>query len=57
MLQSEQEKGLSHLTGKWMGIATLQRAMISAGVNIFVNEHTDKYISTHCKVCSSSTHF
>uniref|UniRef100_UPI003AAC0044 dynein axonemal intermediate chain 7 n=1 Tax=Centroberyx gerrardi TaxID=166262 RepID=UPI003AAC0044 len=46
MLQSEQEKGLSHFLGKWMSGPALQRAMVSAGINIFVNEHTDKYVST-----------
>lgn len=51
MLQSEQEKGLSHLTGKWMSGPALQKAMVSAGINIFVNEHTDKYVATFGKVC------
>ncbi|XP_070847717.1 dynein axonemal intermediate chain 7 [Chaetodon trifascialis] len=46
MLQSEQERGLSHLIGKWMSGPALQRAMLNAGINIFVNEYTDKYIST-----------
>ncbi|XP_034019519.1 protein CASC1 isoform X2 [Thalassophryne amazonica] len=46
MLQSEHEKRLSHLTGKWMSGAAMQRAIVHAGINIFVNEHTDKYIST-----------
>ncbi|XP_029902303.1 dynein axonemal intermediate chain 7 [Myripristis murdjan] len=46
MLQSEQDKGLSHLQGKWMGGPALQRAMVNAGINIFVNEYTDKYVST-----------
>ncbi|XP_067346496.1 dynein axonemal intermediate chain 7 isoform X1 [Channa argus] len=49
MLQSEQEKGLSHLTEKWMSSSALQRAMINAGINIFVNEYTDQYISSCCK--------
>ncbi|KAM6896104.1 dynein axonemal intermediate chain 7 [Lycodopsis pacificus] len=46
MLQSERERGLSHLTGKWMSGPVLQRAMLNAGINIFVNEYTDKYAST-----------
>ncbi|XP_058480321.1 dynein axonemal intermediate chain 7 [Solea solea] len=46
MLLSEQEKGLSHLLGKQMSGPVLQRAMLNAGINIFVNEHTDKYVST-----------
>lgn len=51
MLQSEQERGLSHLIGQWMSGPALQRAMINAGINIFVNEYTDKYVSTCGKVC------
>ncbi|KAI3366884.1 hypothetical protein L3Q82_009525, partial [Scortum barcoo] len=46
MLQSEQKRGLSHLIGKWMSSPALQRAMLNAGINIFVNEYTDKYVST-----------
>ncbi|XP_074554374.1 dynein axonemal intermediate chain 7 [Halichoeres trimaculatus] len=49
MLQSERERGLCHLKGKWMSVPALQRAMCNAGVNIFVNEHTDKYVSTSGK--------
>uniref|UniRef100_A0A8C4I662 Dynein axonemal intermediate chain 7 n=1 Tax=Dicentrarchus labrax TaxID=13489 RepID=A0A8C4I662_DICLA len=49
MLQSEQERGLAHLIGKWMSGPALQRAMLSAGINIFVNEYTDKYVSTCSK--------
>ncbi|XP_035505342.1 dynein axonemal intermediate chain 7 isoform X2 [Scophthalmus maximus] len=49
MLQTEQEKGLSHLQGKWMSCPVLQRAMLSAGINIFVNEYTDKYVSSFGK--------
>ncbi|KAK5613900.1 hypothetical protein CRENBAI_014665 [Crenichthys baileyi] len=48
MLQLEQERGLSHLVGKWMSGPALQKAMLKAGINIFVNEHTQKYISI-CK--------
>ncbi|XP_069556173.1 dynein axonemal intermediate chain 7 [Brachyistius frenatus] len=46
MLQSKQDKGFSHLTGKWMSGPALQRAMPNTGINIFVNEYTDKYISS-----------
>ncbi|KAK5849176.1 hypothetical protein PBY51_008838 [Eleginops maclovinus] len=46
MLQSDQERGLSHLKGKWMSGPALQRAMLNAGINIFVKEYTDKYVST-----------
>ncbi|XP_068611584.1 dynein axonemal intermediate chain 7 [Brachionichthys hirsutus] len=44
MLLSEQENGLSHLLGKWMSGPALQTAMLNAGINIFVNEHTDKHV-------------
>ncbi|CAJ1054385.1 dynein axonemal intermediate chain 7 isoform X4 [Xyrichtys novacula] len=49
MLQSEQERGLSHLKGKWMSGPALQRAMLNTGINIFVNEFTEKYVSTSGK--------
>lgn len=51
MLQSEQAMGLSQLIGKWMSGPTLQKAMITAGINIFVDECADNYISTYGKVC------
>lgn len=51
MLQVEQEKGLSHLKEKWMSASALQRAMTRAGINVFVNEFTGKYVSSHFKVC------
>lgn len=50
MLQAEQEKGLSQLLGEWMSSSALQRAMLNVGINIFVNEYTDKYVSTCGKV-------
>ncbi|XP_022604872.1 protein CASC1 [Seriola dumerili] len=46
MLQSEQEKGPSQLLGKWMSGPALQKAMVNVGINVFVNEYTDKYVST-----------
>lgn len=49
--QEEQERGLSHLLGRWMSAPALQRAMFKAGINIFVNEYTDKYVSFCDKVC------
>ncbi|XP_041637248.1 dynein intermediate chain CFAP94, axonemal [Cheilinus undulatus] len=49
MLQAEQERGLSHLKEKWMSGPALQRAMLNAGINIFVDEYTDKYVSTTAK--------
>lgn len=51
MLQSQEERGLSHLIGKWMSGPALQRAMLNTGINIFVNEYTDRYVSTCGKVC------
>lgn len=51
MLQTEREVGLAHLLGRWMSGSALQRAMLNAGINIFVNEHTDKYVSSCSKVC------
>ncbi|XP_012730073.2 protein CASC1 isoform X2 [Fundulus heteroclitus] len=48
MLEMEQHRGLSHLTGKWMSGPALQKAMLKAGINIFANEHTHKYVSI-CK--------
>ncbi|XP_053170205.1 dynein axonemal intermediate chain 7 [Scomber japonicus] len=49
MLQTEREVGLAHLVGRWMSGSALQRAMLNAGINIFVNEHTDKYVSSCSK--------
>ncbi|XP_022073332.2 dynein axonemal intermediate chain 7 [Acanthochromis polyacanthus] len=46
LLQSERDRGLSHIVGKWMNVSALQKAMINAGVNIFVNQYTDNYVST-----------
>ncbi|XP_030198380.1 dynein axonemal intermediate chain 7 [Gadus morhua] len=44
MLQVEQEGVLSHLQGQWMGCGALRKAMANAGLNLSVNEHTDRYI-------------
>ncbi|CAL8318758.1 unnamed protein product [Lota lota] len=44
MLQVEQEGVLAHLQGRWMSCGTLQKAMANAGLNLFVNEHTDRYV-------------
>ncbi|XP_024913209.1 dynein axonemal intermediate chain 7 isoform X3 [Cynoglossus semilaevis] len=46
MLQSDDHRGLSHILGQWLSSAVLQRAMIKAGVNVFVNEFTDRYVSS-----------
>uniref|UniRef100_A0A3Q2NS59 Dynein axonemal intermediate chain 7 n=1 Tax=Fundulus heteroclitus TaxID=8078 RepID=A0A3Q2NS59_FUNHE len=48
MLEMEQQRGLSHLTGKWMSGPALQKAMLKAGINIFANKHTHRYVSI-CK--------
>lgn len=50
MLQLEQEIELPKLTDRWMSVAALQTAMINAGLNIFVNDHSEKYTSTCTKV-------
>ncbi|KAK0145462.1 Protein CASC1 [Merluccius polli] len=49
MLQVEDEGVLPHLQGKWMSCWDLQKAMASAGLSIFVNEHTDRYVSSSGK--------
>ncbi|CAF96318.1 unnamed protein product, partial [Tetraodon nigroviridis] len=50
MLQLEQERALPQLTDRWMSVAALQAAMIGAGLNVFVNEHSEKYASACAKV-------
>ncbi|XP_035764324.1 LOW QUALITY PROTEIN: protein CASC1 [Neolamprologus brichardi] len=49
MLQQSKRGGLSHLIGKWMSGSDLQKAMVDAGVNIFVNEYAHKYVSSTAK--------
>ncbi|XP_046878778.1 dynein axonemal intermediate chain 7 [Hypomesus transpacificus] len=49
MLQSDQDTGLNHILGVWMSFSDLQKAMVNAGVNVFVNEHSDKYVSISAK--------
>lgn len=49
MLQMEETKDLDHLLGKWMSPSELQKAMRRAGINIFVNEYSDKYVSINSK--------
>ncbi|XP_049617547.1 dynein axonemal intermediate chain 7 isoform X2 [Syngnathus scovelli] len=48
MLQTDRELNLANLFGKWMSAPDLQQAMIKAGLNVFVNEHTDKFV-TSCR--------
>ncbi|XP_023808065.1 protein CASC1 [Oryzias latipes] len=55
MLQSDQRKGLAHILGRWMSRAALQRAMTKAGLHIFVNEHTDRYVHT-CRKNPTTEH-
>lgn len=50
MLQLEQDRALPQLTDRWTSLTTLQTAMISTGLNIFVNEHSKKYASVCAKV-------
>lgn len=50
MLQLEQGKGLPQLAGRWMSVAALQTSMVNAGINVFVNERSEKYASTCAKV-------
>ncbi|CAB1345768.1 unnamed protein product [Coregonus sp. 'balchen'] len=48
-LTETQERGLNHILGQWMSPSGLQKAMVSAGVNIFVNQYSDKYVSVNAK--------
>ncbi|XP_055046477.2 dynein axonemal intermediate chain 7 [Misgurnus anguillicaudatus] len=49
MLHMEDAKELDYLLGKWMGPSALQKAMKKAGINIFVNEYSDNYVSINPK--------
>lgn len=49
-LQLEQGRDLPQLTGRWMSVAALQAAMINAGLNVFVNEHSEKFAWACVKV-------
>uniref|UniRef100_A0A8C2C0B7 Dynein axonemal intermediate chain 7 n=1 Tax=Cyprinus carpio TaxID=7962 RepID=A0A8C2C0B7_CYPCA len=49
MLHMEETKNLDHLLGKWMSPSELQKAMQRAGINVFVNEYSDKYVSINPK--------
>ncbi|KAJ3612575.1 hypothetical protein NHX12_020846 [Muraenolepis orangiensis] len=50
MLQVEKTKPgtLAHLQGRWLSCGALRRAMASAGLNLFVDGHTDRYVSSSC---------
>ncbi|KAF7693847.1 hypothetical protein HF521_007600 [Silurus meridionalis] len=49
MLHMDQTPGLNHVLDKWMSLPVLQIAMRRAGVNIFVNEYSDKYVAVSAK--------
>ncbi|KAJ8381931.1 hypothetical protein SKAU_G00027090 [Synaphobranchus kaupii] len=49
MLTSDQRSELSHVSGKWMSVSSFQEALTSSGINIFVNEHSSKYVSITAK--------
>uniref|UniRef100_A0A3B1IZ43 Dynein axonemal intermediate chain 7 n=1 Tax=Astyanax mexicanus TaxID=7994 RepID=A0A3B1IZ43_ASTMX len=49
MLQMKEARELAHILGKWMSLTALQTAMRRAGVNIFVNEYSDKYVTVNKK--------
>ncbi|XP_037552068.1 dynein axonemal intermediate chain 7 [Nematolebias whitei] len=46
MLQLQEDRGLHHVVGRWMSRPALQTAMFSAGINIFVEEYADAYVSS-----------
>lgn len=50
MLSSATEYELPHVLGRWMSPSALQKAMRRAGVNVFVSEHSRKYVSINIKV-------
>lgn len=50
MLQMAQTPGLDHILGQWMSLPALQTAMSRAGVNVFVNEYSEKYVTVSAKV-------
>ncbi|XP_066561446.1 dynein axonemal intermediate chain 7 isoform X1 [Amia ocellicauda] len=43
------ENNLSHIRGHWMTPSGLMRAMRRAGVNVFADEHSDRYVSVNEK--------
>ncbi|KAK3545000.1 hypothetical protein QTP86_032703 [Hemibagrus guttatus] len=49
MLQMDQAPGLNHILGKWMTLAALQDVMRYAGVNMFVSDYSDKYVTVSAK--------
>ncbi|TST22550.1 Protein CASC1 [Bagarius yarrelli] len=51
MLELEQAPELNHILGKWMSLPALQTAMRHAGVNVFVGEYSEDYVTVSAKVC------
>ncbi|XP_053364665.1 dynein axonemal intermediate chain 7 isoform X1 [Clarias gariepinus] len=49
LLEMDQAPALNHILGKWMSLSALQRAMTHAGVNIFVKEYSDKFVTVNAK--------
>ncbi|XP_061106681.1 dynein axonemal intermediate chain 7, partial [Conger conger] len=49
MLTSDPRSELSHVSGKWMSVSSFQEIMTRSGINIFVNEHSSKYVSITAK--------
>ncbi|XP_035280691.1 protein CASC1 [Anguilla anguilla] len=49
MLTTDPRSELSHVSGKWMSVSSFQKALTSSGINIFVNEHSSKYVSITAK--------
>lgn len=49
MLQMD-APGLNHILGRWMSLPALQTAMRRAGVSVFLNEYSDKYVTANAKV-------
>ncbi|KAF5890790.1 protein CASC1-like, partial [Clarias magur] len=49
MLEMDHAPALNHILGKWMSLPALQRTMTHAGVNIFVQEYSDKYVKVNAK--------
>lgn len=49
-LQTARAPELSNLVDTWMSFSALKTAMIHSGVNIFVNEYSDKYVAVSTKV-------
>ncbi|KAK1790314.1 hypothetical protein P4O66_014219, partial [Electrophorus voltai] len=49
MLQMERARELTPILGRWMNLPALQAAMRRSGINMFVNEYSEKYVDVHAK--------